>query len=357
MLDIQQGGEIVTAYYNEIDPYAAQWLRNLIENNLIPKGEVDERSIIDVRPSELAGFSQCHFFAGIGVWPYALRQAGWPDNRPVWTGSCPCGPFSQAGKKLGFDDERHLWPSWHHLISQLKPETVFGEQVSSKDGLAWFDTVQADMEGTNYAYAGLDICSAGVGAPNIRQRLYFVAYSIRKRLQRRIRRGQNTQRQVFNRPAGCNGTIDVVADAESINRWNGFLDCQPNKIRGNEPANNLPISDMANADDDGCHQKTIGNRNPEKYHVKPCSTDDVAQPGPVNGKWRPIEPGTFPLAPGITRGLERDRSPQERMAIRAARTYRRGPLKGYGNALNAEAASEFVKQAMSCLDAEGEPNE
>ena len=64
------------AYYNEIDPYAAQWLRNLIAAGHIAPGVVDERSIEDVHPSDLRGFEQCHFFAGIGVWSLALRRAG-----------------------------------------------------------------------------------------------------------------------------------------------------------------------------------------------------------------------------------------------------------------------------------------
>jgi len=56
----------MTAYYNEFDPKAAEWLRELIRAGLIAPGEVDERSIEDVTPADLAGFRQCHFFAGIG---------------------------------------------------------------------------------------------------------------------------------------------------------------------------------------------------------------------------------------------------------------------------------------------------
>ncbi|MEM8149780.1 DNA cytosine methyltransferase, partial [Morganella morganii] len=125
----------MTAYYNEIDPFAAQWLRNLIAAGHIAPGVVDERSIEDVTPDDLRGFTQCHFFAGVGVWSLALRRAGWPDDKPVWTGSCPCQPFSAPGKRKGFADERHLWPAFFHLISECKPGVIFGEQVASKDGL------------------------------------------------------------------------------------------------------------------------------------------------------------------------------------------------------------------------------
>lgn len=134
----------VAAYYNEIDPFAAQWLRNLIGGGHIAPGEVDERSIEDVTPDDLRGFTQCHFFAGIGVWSHSLRLAGWPDDKPVWTGSCPCQPFSAAGKGDGFADERHLWPHFFHLISERRPQHVFGEQVASGNANIWFDLVQAD---------------------------------------------------------------------------------------------------------------------------------------------------------------------------------------------------------------------
>ena len=164
----------MVSYYNEIDPYAAQWLRNLIANKLIADGDVDERSIRDVAAADLCGYTQCHFFAGIAGWSHALRLAGWPDDRPVWTGSCPCQPFSAAGKGAGFADERHLWPEFHRLIAECRPPVVFGEQVASKDGLGWLDTVHADMEASGYAIGAADLCAAGIGAPHIRQRLWFV---------------------------------------------------------------------------------------------------------------------------------------------------------------------------------------
>ncbi|MDQ0068319.1 DNA (cytosine-5)-methyltransferase 1 [Variovorax boronicumulans] len=163
------------AYYNEHEPYAAAWLRNLIDAGHIAPGIVDERSIEDVFPSDLRGFTQCHFFAGIGVWSHALRSAGWSDDRPVWSGSCPCQPFSTSGKGVGFDDERHLWPAWHHLIKECAPAVVLGEQVASPDGLNWLDLVHTDMEAARHAFAAFDLSAAGVGAPHGRQRIFFVA--------------------------------------------------------------------------------------------------------------------------------------------------------------------------------------
>ena len=70
----------MAAYYNEIDKFAAAWLRELIKDKLIADGEVDERDIRDVQPEDVHGFTQCHFFAGIGGWPLALQLAGiFPD--------------------------------------------------------------------------------------------------------------------------------------------------------------------------------------------------------------------------------------------------------------------------------------
>lgn len=165
----------MTAYYNEIDPYAVQWLRNLIEAGYIAQGHVDERSIADVRPNDLAGYTQCHFFAGIGGWSLALHLAEWPDTRPIWTGSCPCQPFSGAGLRMGTADTRHLWPHWFNLIRQRRPAVILGEQVANAIGGGWLDAVCTDLEGEGYACGAAVLPACSVGAPHIRQRLWFVA--------------------------------------------------------------------------------------------------------------------------------------------------------------------------------------
>jgi DNA (cytosine-5)-methyltransferase 1 len=182
------------AYYNEIDPYAAAWLRNLIRAGLIADGEVDERSIVDVRPDDLAGFTQCHFFAGLGGWSYSLRLAGWPDDHPVWTGSCPCQPFSVAGNRGGFDDERHLWPEWFRLISERRPPIIFGEQVARAAGIGWLDRVGLDLEGCDYAFGAAVLSASAANAPHRRDRLWFVADAERNEQPRKEPRSRPDRR-------------------------------------------------------------------------------------------------------------------------------------------------------------------
>jgi DNA (cytosine-5)-methyltransferase 1 len=159
-------------YFNEFDSYPADWLRNLF-----PRATVDARSIVDLQPSDVSGYDRAHFFAGIGGWEYALGLAGWPNDRDVWTGSCPCQPFSAAGKGKGEADERHLWPEFRRLIAECRPPVVFGEQVASRLGREWLAGVRADLEALGYAVGAADLCAAGVGAPHLRQRLYWVAHT------------------------------------------------------------------------------------------------------------------------------------------------------------------------------------
>lgn len=193
----------MSAYYNEVEPYAAAWLRNLIATGLIASGYVDERDIRDVRAADLAGYRQCHFFAGIGGWSYALRLAGWPDDRPVWTGSCPCQPFSVAGRQNGFADERHLWPDWHRLIRECRPATIFGEQVAN--ATAWLALVRGDLETLAYAVGCLPIEAASAGADHLRDRYWFVADRDQPVVRRIASTGQLPQPQ-FD-PRHCAGAL------------------------------------------------------------------------------------------------------------------------------------------------------
>lgn len=242
----------MTALYNENEPYAAEWLGNLIEAGHIASGEVDDRGIEDLTPEDINGATQFHAFAGIGVWSHALRLAGWSDDAPVWTGSCPCQPFSSAGKRGGFDDERHLWPAWFDLIRECRPATIFGEQVAGPAGLAWLDAVLGDLEGIGYACGAADLAAASVGAPHIRQRLFFVAHANKERryaAEPATRTPRVMARQNFTQDVERNNGQDrrFVPDAASSS-WSDleWLPCTDGKARPTQPGI-FPLVDGAPA--------------------------------------------------------------------------------------------------------------
>jgi DNA (cytosine-5)-methyltransferase 1 len=317
----------VTAYYNEHDPGKAAWLKELIRRGLIAPGTVDERDILDVVPAELVGYRQCHFFAGVGTWSYALRCAGWPDDRPAWTVSCPCQPFSAAGRGAGFADERHLWPAWFHLADQCRPDVVFGEQVESDDGLAWLDLVWTDMEALGYAFGPVVLPAAGVGAPHSRHRIWFVAES--DRLGRAVGPEESGPEAGIDAGIAVHGRTRPLADADDTGQRSGR-----GGIREPEEWN-----DTRGGSTIGLLGDALLERPQEPAAPGPGEGRAAQGPGPVNGFWtdadwlpcidgkaRPVESGTFPLADGAP-----------------ARVVR---LRGYGDGIVAQAAEAVIRAYM-----------
>lgn len=229
----------MTAYYNEFDPFAAAWLRELIKDGLIADGIVDERSITEVEPNDIKEFTQCHFFAGIGGWSLAARLAGWFDDRPMWTGSPPCQPFSVAGNKKGKDDLRHLWPVFFNLIRECQPSVVFGEQVASAIRHGWFDDLRTDMEAEEYATAMVVLPAAGVGAPHKRDRLFYVANTISKGRER-VERLRDNVKKIESREACAHGTSPKSwDDVEYVQGYDGKRYAIPTKPNVQPLANGI----------------------------------------------------------------------------------------------------------------------
>ena len=343
------------AYYNEIDPFAAQWLRNLISGGHIAPGEVDERSIEDVTPDDLRGFTQCHFFAGIGVWSHSLRLSGWPDDKPVWTGSCPCQPFSAAGKGDGFADERHLWPHFFHLISERRPQHVFGEQVASGNASAWFDLVQADLEGMGYAFGLVPFAAAGVGAPHIRERAFWVAHAcseyesaagnetgITARL-----RSSSTDRMANTGGERLNRVDSLLQREESGWVTKSVLEAAGHSVTGGMGyADNSRLERHIRDDSAAGRERAAGSATSPGVHLRPLEVNGFWRDADWlfcrDGKWRPVEPGTVPLVDGAAARMGR----VEPGVARVASSNRVGRLKGYGNAINAQAAAAFIRAYM-----------
>lgn len=240
------------AYYNDSDPNACRWLEALMSAGLIMDGKVDSRSIEDVQPEDLKGFTRCHFFAGIGGWERALQLAGWPDDRPVWTGSCPCTKVSAAQMYEPLNDPTNCWPNFLRLVEAENPPVVFGEQAASKDGYAWLDGVFDGLEENNYTCWASSLCAAGVGAPHIRQRNFWLGHANREGLE-----GYTWDEDIQPEPRWLDSQEDgPCAEAGVHNHWSNWR-----LVIRSEPA------------------KSLAGRKVEKRSR--------------------IQPGTFPVADGL----------------------------------------------------------
>jgi len=332
--------------YNDNDPAVCAWVERLVAAGRIPPGDVICKSITEISSDDCRGYAQCHFFCGIAGWPVALAVAGWPADKPVWTGSCPCQPFSAAGRGEGAEDERHLWPAFHSLISECKPSTVFGEQVASADGRLWLTAVRSDLEALGYAVGAADLCAAGVGAPHIRQRLYWVAH---------CKSGGQSMLRWPSRQTGLalgGGSVGGLANPKS-HGWGedqrsssrasrledgaqelegrsldgGLADPNGSRSEAGLPAPRQGEERDTREPDHSCRQRG-GHEGAPAGPYRVASESPWARPDFLfcrDGKWRPVEPGISPLAYGVP----------ERVV----------QLRGYGNAINPYQAEVFIRAA------------
>ena len=330
-------------YYNEINRYAAQWLRNLMADGLIPDGVVDTRSIVDVHPDDLDGFRHCHFFAGIGGWALALHLARWPADREIWTASCPCQPFSDAGRRAGEDDDRHLWPVVARLLRERRRATIVGEQVASRLGLAWLDGVSADLEAAGYAVGASDLCAASVGAPHIRQRLYWVGDADSARAGRDGRSIPQPQASTGQRDRSHGHGAQVpsaldrrLADDDEPRRERKPTARLRRGASGNDAHGRSPCDGMADAT---CHgrERREGAAGPPRGGSPARDSSDhegwhhvelVECREPRGVKHRPLVPGVVPLVDGFPGRV--------------------GQVRAYGNAIVPQVAATFLSAFLAC---------
>jgi len=414
----------VRVLYNEWDEPTAAWLRELIDGCHLPPGSVDTRSIGDVRADDLRDFEQCHFFAGIGGWPLALRWAGLEGTPGIWTGSPPCQPFSVAGKGLGQADERHLAPVWLDLIREQKPVLIFGEQVEAAIRVGWLDDLFDVLEECGYACGAAVLPACSVGSPHIRKRLFFGAVRLadakaQRLSHRRFREAQpvssspdrgvcrlaDTNGRIRSNGGvqsgrehglfpqggslvrkGCEGPRDQsdgladayedrlrarreirsvcpehdaehggatcwVANAYSIgsNRSGPLRESGRSEYPERGDAGGLAHSRRSGLEVGECLERLPGAAyGPSKRENAPDgrnaagSVDGAKRTDPHNGFWegadwlgcrdgkfRPVEPGTQPLAHGLSARV--------------------GRLRGYGNAIVPQVAAQFITEFLGAI--------
>jgi len=295
------------------DPEIVLWLKELIKQKVLPAGDVDDRSILDVAPEDLNGYTQAHFFAGIGGWAYALKLANWPEDQEVWTGSCPCQPFSYAGKGDGIKDKRHLWPDWYRLIEKQRPPIIFGEQVRAGISHGWLDLVFSDLEEIDYACGAPVLPAASVGAPHRRQRLWFVADTLCSRLERGTgKESQNKGRLYINTTAdsGISRMADTNSERSSV-KWS-------KKLSDNK-------------------------ETPRRNNTNRCCKTIWANPEWISctdGKKRPIKSGIKPLVTGLSKGMVYGGNLFD--AANESSEARRVRLHGYGNSIVPQVAAKLI---------------
>jgi len=155
-------------------------------------------------------------------------------------GGFPCQPFSQAGKRKGTADDRHLWPEMLRVIREIKPSWVVGENVYGLinwDGGVVFDQVQLDLEHEGYKVFPYVLPACGVGAPHRRYRVWFVGYSQSARLERQdgvwVEESNQPAESITPNPNNSGARIGLPSHGEWTVRgtWQDFPTQSPICIR------------------------------------------------------------------------------------------------------------------------------
>ena len=249
---------------------------------------------------DFGGYGQVHAFCGIGGWPLAARMAGWPEDAPLWTGSCPCQPFSVAGQLKGEDDDRHLWPAFLSAITEQEPPVVVGEQVAGTAGRQWVSGVRSDLEEAGYAVGIASLPACSVGLPHKRERIYWSAI----RLGHSARHGLHARERSIGR-GGAPGA-DGASPVARLEHPDGLRFFSWGAQMGSEASTQASDVDAYN-----------------RCELVECSDGTIRQV--------PVEPELRPLSDGVSNRVVR--------------------IRAYGNAVVPAVAAIFLRAVMGCLDA------
>jgi DNA (cytosine-5)-methyltransferase 1 len=241
----------------------------------------------------------------------------WRDDDIVLSGGFPCQPFSTAGRRMGKEDERHLWPEMLRLIGEIKPTYIVGENVrgliSWNEGMV-FDEVFTDLESKGYQVQSFVLPAAGINAPHKRERVWFVAADTNSlRLQQCTNTGEvgGRQEEVGCEGSGLTDAIETNGTTESATDTNG------NGLQGSTSSD---INRQLSGKEGGFEERIYTRRRAipfSKFPTQPpvCGRDD-GLPTQLDGV-------TFP-------------------------SWRRQSVMGYGNAIVPQIAINLFKTIEKC---------
>jgi len=256
----------------------------------------------------------------------------WHGSVDILTGGFPCQPYSTAGKRMGKDDERHLWPEMRRIISEIAPTYVVGENVrglTNWNGGLVFEEVCADLETMGYeVWTGI-IPAAGVGAPHRRDRVWFVAHA-----------HIGADLRTPGRDAGS-GAIEGLSERHEVR-----ITDQPSELRN---APNAECDGLEHGKECGGARSSEGEARERVAGYASAESEDGNAPntdgerlskqvayGKLGRKERPTERGerptwdTFPTQSPICGGD--DGLPRELDGITFSK-WRNESIKAYGNAV------------------------
>lgn len=267
------------------------------------------------------------------------------DGRPwrgvvdLITGGYPCQPFSHAGKRLGEQDERHLWPDIARVIGEVEPGIVFFENVAGHLTLG-FDAVRADLERLGYRVAAGLFSAAEVGASHRRERLFILGVAD---AQLPVDAGQRRHRNARLRPTSVRLEAggDSVADTLHDHGRPGSAE-QAEGTQGNREGRGPAVCGDALAD--AMLERTQGSdvEDQEQEHAQGrCGQLDLFPPGPgERARWDDIIANRPDFAPATQRELR---------GVVDGRASRLDRLRALGNGVVPLVAAYAFTSLWACL--------
>jgi len=256
----------------------------------------------------------------------------------ILTGGFPCQPYSSAGKRLGKEDERHLWPHMLRVISEIKPTYVVGENVrglTNWNGGVVFEEVCTDLESQGYEVQPILLPACAVGAPHRRDRVWFIAYSDSNSRRSADSNRQAEKQHIFSGPSRFSEER-IVTNSNSIRQHECECD---NEEQSSERRINA-LNDINKNDGQGnvTNTNSSDNKTWTQREVLEQSNRQASN-GFINvecrNQWQ-----NFPTQSPICGGD--DGLSTELDGITFSK-WRNESIKGYGNAIVPQVAYEIFK--------------